>query len=285
MTAGRPASELVQPWHAIDATFGSIRLDGVNIKGGRYEHCTFANVSFLRTTVETSNFVNCVFINCYFRQAELLQSTFVGCKFVDCTFPKVTVASCDFRYAVFKECYIPYAEFEHSMPREANLRLDVAEQCGLAAEHGGDMADARRFRLAAIDARKAHLQSAVKGANEWYREHYDTLARLAAAVQLFWYGVNRAIWLHGESVRRLVLAALVAVLLIFPVLSYIVLRGDVSLSVALWWSVGNFLSIDLIELSQPLPSSAMALAAIEAVAGVVFFGLFVTVVLKRLTQR
>ncbi len=285
LTAGRPESALEDPWQGKDATFASARLDGQELVDAEYRHCTFINVSFKSAKLTRSRFIDCIFVDCYFRQSDLRQSSFTGCRFVDCLFSKVAIVASDFRYARFRGCHPSFADFSTSMPIEPNLRIEVAEQCAIAAEQAGDVGDARRYRLAVIEARNLHLRAAVAGETQWYRDHFDTIARLSAVAELAWHRLNRALWLHGESARRLLGSLLLFLLVLFPVINYIALGPGNPLSEVFWWGVGNFLSLDLVDLAGEATGGALVAASMEAAIGVLFFGLFVTVLIKRLSKR
>ena len=132
--------------------FAAVFKDCASLEGLAFKHCTFANVSFKETTVRNCQFINCAFLSCYFRKSLLVGSVFIGCKFISCEFPKISVQSCDFKYSRFENCVLPFDEMEHSLPREPNLREELANGLAIAADAKGNQRDRRRYRLTAIRA-------------------------------------------------------------------------------------------------------------------------------------
>jgi hypothetical protein len=169
------------------------------------------------------------------------------------------------------------------------LRAELFARISLAAVASGDVAEARRYRLAAVDAHKEHLRAALTSTSTWYVEHYPLSKKLLVAGSLFWHYLNRLLWRHGESAWRLLVCTLVLIIGILPCL-YWLFGSEFSrpldgFTEAMWLSVSNFLSID--RLSDLAPSSGLtrALCAIEALSGVIFGGLFITVLVKALLRR
>lgn len=285
LAAGRELKTLGAPWAGTDALYASARVDGQTISSGEYAHSTFSNVSFLNAKLIDTKFLDCIFVNCYFRRADLRDCTFVGCRFIECNFIKTAFKGGDYSYSVFERCFAPFSEFEYALPTRPNLKQDLARNLSLAAEQLGHSDEARRYRLAALDAQKDHLLAAVRAESEWYRTHYDVIGRLYALIRLFWYYLNNILWRHGESALRLLSMAVALVFIVFPALSYLATQGAVSVPDLLWLSVANFLSIDRASDVDPLSAWVRSTSAVEALLGILFAGLYVTVLVKALLRR
>ena len=199
-----------------DLIFAAVRKDNDTLEGLEFQHCTFANVSFKEARVRHCRFIDCAFLGCYFRKSEMVGSTFWGCKFLSCEFPKMTIQSCDFKYSRFENCALPFDEMEHSLPREPNLRTELANGLAIAADALGLQRDRRRYRLVAIQAKEEHLYAAVMSQSEWYQRHYHGLRKLSALGQLLASYAYGAIWGHGEKPSVLIRNILLLVLVVFP---------------------------------------------------------------------
>ena len=158
---GRKVETLTAPFWGRGVAFGSMGLDGQTMQDSDYKHCTFANISFLKTIIQKGAFEDCVFIGCYFRRAEIRDSSFVGCRFIDCHFGHVAIKSSQFKYSSFRGCQIAFAELEHNLPPEPNLREELARNLSLESSRLGRSADARQYRITEIQAREADLRAAV----------------------------------------------------------------------------------------------------------------------------
>ena len=160
--------------------FAAIHKDGETLEGLEFKHCTFANISFKEGEFKQCRFTNCAFLNCYFRRAQIRETSFVGCKFLSCEFQKVAIRSCDFKYSRFENCVIPFDELEYSLPREPNLRQELAHALSVVSDGLGYRRDGQRYRLASIRAKQAHLWAAIFSKSDWYQSHYRGLRKLEA---------------------------------------------------------------------------------------------------------
>lgn len=285
LAAGRKLKPLGAPWVGTDALYASARVDGQTISRGNYAHSTFSNISFLNAKLIGCKFLNCIFVNCYFRRADLRDCSFVGCRFIECNFKKTVFEGGDYGYSTFERCFAPFSEFQYALPSRPNLKQDLARNLSLAAEQLGQSDEGRRYRLVALDANKAHLFAAVRAESEWYRTHYDVIGRLYALIQLFWHYLNSLLWRHGESALRLLSVAIGLVFILFPALSYLATQGAVSVPDLLWLSLANFLSIDRLSNVHLLSTWIRSISAVEALLGILFAGLYVTVLVKALLRR
>ena len=288
----RPTSPLQTPFRGSDRVFAATRLDGKLIEGGDFSHCTFANISFKSVKLKAGSFVDCVFMGCYFRKTDIQGTRFIGCRFIDCDFPKVAIRGCDFSYSKFRTCFIPFSELEHSLPREPNLREDLARNLAVEAASLGFPREARAYRTCQIRAQEAHLKAAVKGASQWYQDHFDILRRIGAALALFGSVLNRYVWGYGQRwgvlVRNFVLLGIV----VFPLVFY-VLRNELSkmtgsrieLLDTVYFSLQNMLPAGMdsaIRADSPL---TRGLAGLESLLAVIFAGLFVSYLFRSILNR
>jgi hypothetical protein len=276
---------------ATDMLFAATRKDGETLDGLEFEHCTFANVSFKEVTLNQCRFTDCAFLNCYFRKCEMVATAFVGCKFVSCDLPKVTIQSCDFKYSHFDQCSIPFAEMEHSLPREPNLREELARGLSISSDALGLDADGRRYRLAAIQAREEHLRAAFLSDSDWYHRHYSGLRKFQAFMQFVASRANGLIWGHGEKWFVLVRNLVVLAFAVFPVALWFARdgllqsSGPFSVWDLIWLSVTTIVPVDGVTTAVATTSFSRAILTIEAFVGVVGAGLLVTQLVHRMLRR
>lgn len=284
---GRVLGELQEPYQARDLAFGATRLDEKTIRNGDFQHCTFANVSFKMVLLQSSSFLNCVFIGCYFRRAQLVDSSFVGCRFIDCNFTHVAIKSSRFPYSSFRGCQLPFAELLHSLPPEPNLREALARNLFLESSRLGLSSQARQYRLAEIHAREDHLRAAILGRSQWYKEHFDAIARLRATANLMLSLLNRWLWGYGERVWTLFRNLLVLALLLFPFAFYLV-RDGLTKSAAgainnwdlVYFSIENVVPAGIESGVQAVALAPRILAGVESVFGVIAIALFASYIFR-----
>lgn len=276
---------------ASDMLFAATRKDGETLEGMDFEHCTFANVSFKEVVLRQCRFTDCAFLSCYFRKCEMVGAAFIGCKFVGCDFSKVIVQSCDFRYGHFDGCSIPFAEMEHSLPREPNLREELARTLAISSDALGLDADGRRYRLSAIQAREEHLRAAILGSSDWYQRHYSGLRKLEALIQFIASRLNGLVWGHGEKWSVLVRNLLVLAFVVFPAALWFARdelqqhSGPLDVGDLIWLSVATIIPVDGVISVTPTAWVSRTILTSEAFVGIVAAGLLVTQLVRRMLKR
>ncbi len=288
--AGRPRADLQQPFHGRLQSFASEFLDSQEIIEADFRHCTFVNISFKDATLSKSTFLNCVFVNCYFRDTTFRGSSFTGCQFVDCDFHHPAVADTNFKYCRFRGCYLPYEELKHNFPAEPNLRRRLTNELAVAARTLGATKEGRRYQLASIEARQAHLKSAWKGEGTWYREKYQGLRRLQAGGSWIMGEVNGWLWGHGERAMPLVVWSIVLTFLVFPFALYMNRGGltpqsEVSLPNLLHQSLASFLPTAGVSPLEALTPAVRSILVAESLLGLIVTGLFVTLLFRAISRR
>jgi hypothetical protein len=275
-----------------DALFQADRVDSQSFEGVKFEHCTFANVSFKDAELTSCAFENCVFMDCYFRMTVVNSSRFLGCKFISCDFPKTSFRQCSFVYAQFRSCYVPYDEFESSLPTEPNLRRLLAENLAREAEAAGATSDGRSYRLQAYRAYEQYLWHGFLASDEWSRQHFPSVAeRVLAGIRLIGRWANRLLWGYGERGWVLVRNAAILTFGLFPLVFYLARDGLTQSSGRLGAGSYFFLSADnLLNRTgfsgvDPTTSGARLLVGLEVLLGLVFIGLAITLLFRWITRR
>ena len=284
---GRQRGQLREPYQATDLAFGSSRLDESTLNNADFQHCTFANISFKKTVVQSGRFLDCVFIGCYFRRAELVDSSFVGCRFVDCQFTHIAIKSSKFPHSSFRGCQLAIEELEHNLPSEPNIREALARNLSIESSKLGLSAQARLYRMAEIRAREEHLRAAIAGRSQWYREHFDGLARLRACAQLVLSLFNRWLWGYGERVATLLRNLILVSFLLFPASFYFFRDGlkkndgaPIDLSDLVYFSLENVFPSGIRSEVQAVEFVPRVLAGAESVFGVVVLALFAAYIFR-----
>ena len=275
-----------------DRLFAGLRHDGKSVASGRYEHCTFANVSFLKARLEDIEFIDCAFLSCYFRRAEIYNVRVIGCKFINCDFPHLAITGSVFKYCRFSNCYIDFAEMQHNMPSEANIREDLSRNLTLECAKLGASAASRRYRFTEIEAHETLLWNAVKGEGTWYKKHYPGVRRFTAFIQYVGSVVDRHLWGYGERPWILLRNFVALTIIVFPIIYASAADqfrprpegGHVSISQCILFSADRVLTAD--PLADIVAQSGLmrAVAAAETVCGVAALALFASMLFKRISR-
>jgi len=291
LTAGRPLAVLGAPFAGEHLTFGSALLDDQEMADATFKHCTFALVSFKNAIIRHGQFVNCTFVQCYFRRAELISSTFSGCRFIDCNFSHVELKASTFKYSSFDGCQIAFAEFEHAFPAEPNLREELARNLYVQSAALGS-SDAGKYRMAAIRAHEKDLKAAIEAKSQWYRDHYDGVGRVRAVFRLGASLLNRWLWGYGERARVLMRNALIASLVVFPIVYgllgeglELIGGGRPDVSDLILFSVVTMVPVGIDARVQPLSVLAQVAAVSEALFGLLVIALVASYVFRWSNNR
>lgn len=290
---GRKRAILAAPFSGTDRLYAAERLDGTEMRDGAYTHCTFANISFKESKLINLRFQNCTFVGCYFRRTDLTDCDFSGCRFISCDFPKVAVRSCSFRYASFDGCFIGFAEIQHSLPQEPNLREDLARNLGTAASSLGFYKEARAYSLCEIRAHEQDLKAAALGESQWYQEHYDSLRRIGAGFEFIFSVFARVVWGGGLKAYALVRTFLILTIVVFPAI-FKMAPGQLSKAGAS--SVSSLGDLVFFSMENMIPAGVKSgvvatsnltrgIAAAEALVGLVITGLFVSYLFVWVNER
>ena len=186
---------------------------------------------------------------------------------------------------------MPFAEMEHSLPREPNLRQELARGLAIASDALGLDVDGRRYRLAAIEAREEHLRAAVLSKSDWYQRHYSGLRKFEALAQLVASRANGLVWGHGENWLVLVRNLLVLALIGFPAALWFARdglqqqTGPPGVADLVWLSVTTIIPVDGVSSVVATTWASRVLLTSEAFVGAVGAGLLVTQLVRRMLTR
>jgi hypothetical protein len=291
LTRGKKATleeELGQP--ITDTLFIDERFeDKKQLTGVRFEHCTFANISFKGATLRDCHFKACVFEGCYFRETTLRDCHFPASRFVDCEFPKPSIFGCGFQYTRFRRTAPEFGLMEPNLPGEPNLCRDLCQNLATEAAALGHEREARRYRLRGIQEHEEFLRRGYRWSDDYSESHFPGLQRVLAFVALCWSRLNGWLWGHGEYIRRLLLNLLVLAFVLGPGLLYLFkdhLHGKASVD------LGDCLALSVASVlnnsgTSGVSATGIGLAIVLTLtgSGLLFLGLFVTYLFRAVTRR
>lgn len=173
------------------------------------------------------------------------------------------------------------------MPSEPNLREELARSLYLASSELGLSGDARRYRMEGIGAREAHYWSAVVGRSRWYREHFDSFARVRLFFLLSVSLLNRWLWGYGERAWVLVRNLAAVAFIVFP-LTFFLMRdglikrphGTITPFDFVSFSLENVFPSGVRTGIEAISLEARITAGVESVIGVVALALFASYVFR-----
>jgi hypothetical protein len=274
--------------------YASQRVDNKLFEGRVYEHCTFANISFLGAELRNCSFLNCAFLDCYFRHTKLTSTIFkAGCRFEDCIFAELEPIDSTFEFPYFRGCYIKYDEFRLQLPDDPGMGYRIADELAREAATSGDASDAREYRLAAAAAFEDHLRNIALASGGDYYTHFELGRRLASACAWLGRKLNKLLWGYGDKGWVLFRSFAIVGAIVFPALFWLFAREDLSTTGG---KPANLLDYELFSfdnlLNRPGFSSmnfegntALILVGLEVFTGLLFIGLFISLIFSWMRRR
>lgn len=177
--------------------FSNRRLCDVNGKDVFYENCNFS-----ASIIERGYFFHAKFKNC----------KFIGTKFAECIFRQATFDQCTFDYADFNRCIVPVPQILANLPSFANVRWEFLHNLRANARAVGDVRYESKIVNKEIEAEIEHWRSVRRRSSGYYEKYNNFSDQFMAWYHSLRLVVERYVWGHGESLTRLFIATIVALL-------------------------------------------------------------------------
>ena len=228
---------------------------------------TFVGVSFKQCVFISSYFRNCKFIRCDFTGANIKDSNFKGAQFEEC----------GFKYTTWEKTWLDERFLDTCLPSEENLARDLVRSLRVNFAQVGNYEAVNKAASIEVKLTGQHLYNAAYSRQSYYRAKYKGAARFSHALQhLQWKSLD-LLWGNGESIIRIIVSGLVVVL----VAAILYMRDTVGVSFqdAFIETLWHFWGVQYL---APMPPLYVALLT---VLRFVIFGLFMAILVKRLSRR
>lgn len=257
--------------------FSSSRLCDVNGKDVLYENCIFS-----ASIIERGYFFHSKFINC----------KFIGTRFVECNFRQATFDQCTFDYADFNRCAVPVPQILANLPSYANVRWEFLHNLKANGRTVGDVRFESKIVSREIEAEIEHWRSIRRRPSGYYEKYNNRKDWLGAWYHSLRLIVERYIWGHGESLTRLFIATITA-LLILSAAQFIGSAGEfgsqsLSALAALFLKSLSFvlkLFIDLPSIEANDVASSPFISTATLIIRYIAIGLAIPVLYKQIAKR
>lgn len=251
----------------------------------------FEDMGFKESVFSECNFSHNTFINCYFKKVQMWDVNFTGSRFINCNFDEAEISHSSFIYCSFENCFIPYQAMVENLPTEANLRERLCRNLSIESLNSGNDKD---YKMYFYDMKAAGEKNNFETFRIQRRPYYRKKTfdqRVSAFLAFVNSKVNKYLWGYGENMGRLCFILLCIVVgfagLFFSPFS-VIMDGygnacEVSLGQTLYISIMNLCTIS----AGYYAGNGMTKVffGIENILGVLFFGLFVSVIVKNINRR
>jgi len=188
---------------------------------------------------------------------------------------------CDFSYASFDKTLIGSEILENCAPSFENVQLRFARSLGTNYQGMGDIESANKAFQLELRATEEHYYSAWKSPKAYYRKKYKRLRRAEMFFKWLRFKISGYVWGHGERPIMLLRAVLFVWLVMVGI--DVSLFNPTQTFGGCWAAILKMPSIAFGVVSPGYyPDLYLALIAITRL---IFFGLFMTLLIRRLSKR
>ena len=272
-----------------DATSRSVQLRA-NVKEKLVDKEFYAetrDADLSQRQLERIYAVDQVFVKVSFSQSVLTSCYFRKCRFIECDFTGATMINCNFKGASFDGCTFKYTSWERTLledgfldiclPSEENLARDLVRSLRVNFAEVGNYEAVNRAASIEVKLTGQHLQNAAFSNQSYYRAKYKGWNRvLQVGAYLNWRALD-LLWGNGESLSRVVASGGVVVTLV--AVWYIFSKPEIGFTHALLAALAHFFGV------EHQPAMSPVLSILLTAVRFVLFGLFMAILIKRLSRR
>jgi pentapeptide repeat protein/ion channel len=275
-----------------NADFADLNLDNKTIRAKIVRLSGFTRCGFKGATFKDCILTHNRFQGCYFRKTKFEETKLDGCVFNDCSFDDAVFTSCSLSNAEFINCAITYNQIAAALSElPHNVRWKLARNLRLNSEMRGQVADARKFLIVELESSETHnFRKAFYWRDPFYGKKYRARDRVIGAWEWGASKVSRYLWGYGELPFRVVVIAAIVAAIFAAAYSRMGTTSFVNLSQPLPWYEFFMMSVAFLtgnDYGNVLPQTGAArdISIVERVLGVLFFGVFVATVYRRISRR
>lgn len=251
----------------------------------------FEDMGFKESTFSGCDFSHNTFINCYFKKSKMWNVDFTGSRFINCNFDGAEINHSHFIYCKFENCFIEYQTMVQNLPAEYNLREKLCRNLSMESLNSGNDRDYKKYFYDMKAAGEKNNFETFRLKQTAYYKQKTFAERVEAFISFICSKMNKYIWGYGENMVRLffILICIIfgfAGLFVAPFSVLIDGVGDmceVSFGQAIFISIMNLCTTSAGYYAGN--GVTKVFFGIENILGILFFGLFVSVIVKNINRR
>ncbi len=261
--------------HHTDEKFDS------DVRNAEFRNRLFVRLVAKGKRFEKVDFRYTIFDTCYLRDCVFDSCDFTGCRFTGTNLYGSSFSGCKFDYTAFERTIVDNDILDICCPAYENLKLKFARTLRMNYQSLGDSLSANKAILLELQATEIHLLKAWKSKEAYYRRKYQGWKRFKVFIEWINFKSLDLIWGNGESTLKLIRSFIVilSAMSIYDVFSF----GDSSRVISYWNSFLSMPNILFGALKPPhYPESYLTLLTLTRL---VFFGFFMSIIIKRFNRR
>jgi len=238
-------------------------------------------VSAKEQIFKSVNFRYTFFDTCYFRKCVFDECNFTGCRFVGSNLTGTSFLGCTFDYATFERTIIDPHVLDDCCPGHDNLKEKFARTLRMNFQQLGDAVSANLAIRVELDATESKLRKSWASNESYYRSHYRGIDRVVGFFRYIEFKLLDIVWGNGENLFKL-LRATVFFIFAITINDAIVRHNPIDLR-SYYLAAIAAPQIFLGTLSPPQYQNGF-LTGVQVVR-LVFFGFFMSIIIKRFNRR
>lgn len=269
-----------------DETRDGYQVENITVKISAFLRLGMSNAMFANSNITQSEFDKCYLRKCIFRNVD-----FTGSVFRDCNLDKASFDCCTLKYARFYNCQLDANEIENSLPKEPNLRLDLARNLRANFNQIGDRESAEHFLDIAMSAQEELLKKIITAKTKYYRDNFNLQDRIRSLVELNKLTISKYIWGYGYKIERLMMSYIVFILL-FSLTSYLfgfeyIFNNQIT-KLDFWSNVyfyANALVTSSVSNIVPITLASKVCASVASFTGAIFIAILAAAVFQKISRK
>ncbi|MGD9863325.1 MAG: pentapeptide repeat-containing protein [Pseudodonghicola sp.] len=266
--------------------------DKKEIVGKRFERCCFVEIGARDARFRDCVFQACTFENVYLKGAAFNNVSFIGSDFERCNFHSARFHDCIFDYTKFIRCHLTPEQVRDNLPSNPSASYRLLRNFYEEARALGNWGDMKQLFFLSKREEDRHSKYIFSSYNEYYKRTYSFPSRVRSFLKYSASVFSRWVWGYGRSPMILV-RNLIVFLFLFPWFVYrsSSVSGGAAKFVGDYWDYFRaslvitlpFTSIreedSILKIVSTTPQWAQATGA---VVGLVFFGMFLSILYSRI---
>ncbi len=248
---------------------------------GSLSNCLLTRAAAKNDRFQGVDFKYTIFDACYLRKCSFEDCDFTGCRFVGSNFSGSVFVNCKFDYAVFQQTLITDEILENNAPSWDNLKLAFARTLRMNFHSLGDTEAVKKAIALELEATETHRLKCWNSPEGYYRSKFSGLGRAKAFLCWASFKAGDLLWGNGESVWKLLRA--VFVFLVGMALLHVLIAGKLT-HLPDYWQALHLMPAVLLGIITPDTYHPLYLSLL-VLCRLVFFGLFMAILIKRLSRR
>lgn len=281
-----PISSIGEYLNFSDQNSDTFEISGINLR-----FCTLERLGLKEGVFNGGNIKQSLLISIYGRKAEFNSVNFTGTHFKDCNFEKAKFKNCTFSYCSFTNCQLPHQDIIACLPKEPNLRKEIATNLKVNFNNLGKKDISDKFLDIEIKAEQMELWAIFIRNESYYRDKYNLVDQLKSLIKLFKIKTSAFVWGYGHNVISLIksfcIIGLILALIIYLTKIEFNINSYGSYSLNLWDSIKLIFS-ELISFNsnQLFPNTAFGkfMLYFSHFIGTIYLGLLGATLYRRIAR-